>query len=180
MMSGTEASSARMPNHLNRRPNSRNWIVSDAAARRNRCRQRSACVISVAERPRDDACCSRYKNVDTQVMTARTRDAEQVRRAHHLYECGEHAAAHGPVRALCTDGYPATALWLRRVRGLPALPADDQRHEQQRQEQQRRRRAAEDDGTDRTARLRSMSGPISRRCCAPAQMKPTCVPPAHG
>ena len=75
-------------------------------------------------------------------------DAEQVRRARHLHEGGEHAAAHAALSA------GRAAVQRRRAGGrLAPLPADHQRHEQQRHQQQARRQRQQVDGPERDRKL---------------------------
>ena len=60
-----------MPSHLYSRPNSRNWIVSDAACTYRsmpaKKRVRSSALVNALA---TNACCSRYRNVDTHVMSS--------------------------------------------------------------------------------------------------------------
>ncbi|TLY49174.1 MAG: hypothetical protein E6K50_10570, partial [Gammaproteobacteria bacterium] len=81
------------------------------------------------------------------------RDAEQVGRAHHLHECGEHPAADRAVRAWRSGPLGHRGRARRSARPLPSLPTDDLRHEQQRHQQQSCGERQQIDGTERHGEL---------------------------
>ena len=80
-------------------------------------------------------------------------DSDQIRRAPHLGEGGEHPAPDTPLRTRLGARLGARRPRRRRTRCLTALAADDLHHEEQRHEQQPRGNRQQVDGADRQSEL---------------------------